>query len=386
MTPASFTDSLHSPDDSSVYYSVSDNFNNSSVLNFKDTSSSDNLLKPTPHKSDVCETFGGGYNSREVSPLTKLIEIDAKSTFYRTDENRNIHLNDRLHKSPREHPVIEFSPKSSKVHASPKSSTVNASKKTDWWDMDEDIKVAQTRVKDNWYDTEDSSENISIKSEMVPAKSLADCANALLVPAKTHRSSQPSLPQVKTNGVVNEKACMKSSLRQEQVKTTKSQCLSHVSYADKVKPISGEQYNTTTDTIPVDINLHEDSSLSKDTFCKQEEPTDSGKNKVIDWWKIGVDEDNDTDKDLDNFDDEDWESYSGSTEDISQSLTSESISSEVPEKTALKSNTVRIVRDYQTAEKPKPSWTPGARKCTMCGDTSHLIYDCPNKHKKGLFY
>ncbi|CAG2224557.1 TDRD1_4_6_7 [Mytilus edulis] len=348
MTPASFTDSLHSPDDSSVYYSVSDNFNNSSELNFKDTSSSENLLKPTPHKSD-------------------------------DHENRNIHLNDRLHKSPREHPVIESSPKSSKVHASPKSSTVNASQKTDWWDMDEDIKMAQTRVKDNWYDTEDSSENISIKSEIVPAKSLADCANALLVPAKTHRSSQPSLPQVKTNVVVNEKTCMKSSLRQEQVKTTKSQCLSHVSYADKVKPICGEKYSTTQDTIPVDINMHEDSSLSKDTSGKQEEPTDSGKNKVIDWWKIGVDEDNDTDKDLDNFDDEDWESYSGSTEDISQSLTSESVSSEVPEKTASKSSKVTIVRDYQTAEKPKPSWTPGARTCTMCGDTSHLIYDCPNK-------
>ncbi|CAG2245314.1 TDRD1_4_6_7 [Mytilus edulis] len=307
MTPASFTDSLHSPDDSSVYYSVSDNFNNSSVLNFKDTSSSENLLKPTPHKSDIRETFGGGDKN----------------------ENRNIHLNDRLHKSPREHPVIESSPKSSKVHASPKSSTVNASQKTDWWDMDEDIKMAQTRVKDNWYDTEDSSENISIKSEIVPAKSLADCANALLVPAKTHRSSQPSLPQVKTNVVVNEKTY---------------------------------------------------------TSGKQEEPTDSGKNKVIDWWKIGVDEDNDTDKDLDNFDDEDWESYSGSTEDISQSLTSESVSSEVPEKTASKSSKVTIVRDYQTAEKPKPSWTPGARTCTMCGDTSHLIYDCPNKHKKGLFY
>ncbi|XP_071169942.1 uncharacterized protein [Mytilus edulis] len=386
MTPASFTDSLHSPDDSSVYYSVSDNFNNSSVLNFKDTSSSENLLKPTPHKCDIRETFGGGDKSREVSPLTKLIEIDAKSTFYKTDENRNIHLNDRLHKSPREHPVIESSPKSSKVHACPNSSTVNASKKTDWWDMDEDIKMAQTRVKDNWYDTEDSSENISIKSEKVPAKSLANCANVLLVPAKTHGTSQPSIPQVKTNVVVNEKACMKSPLRHEHAKTTKSQCLSHVSYADKVKPISGEKCSTTQDTIPVAINMHEDSSLSKDTSDKPEEPTDSGKNKVIDWWKIGVDEDNDTDKDLDNFDDEDWESYSGSTEDISQSLTSESISSEVPEKTASKSSKVTIVRDYQTAEKPKPSWTPGARKCTMCGDTSHLIYDCPNKHKKGLFY
>ncbi|XP_063435857.1 uncharacterized protein LOC134716778 [Mytilus trossulus] len=395
MTPASFTDNLHSPDDSSVYYSVSDNFNNSSVLDFKETSTSDNLLKPTPHKSDVSKTFGGGDKSREVSPLTKLIEIDAKSTFYKTDENRNIHLNDRLHKSPRGHPVIEYSPKSSKVHASPKSSTVhaspksstvNASKKTDWWDMDEDIKLTQTRVKDNWYDTEDSSENISIKSKKVPAKSLANCANVLLVPTKTNGSSQPSVPQVKTNVVVNEKTCMKSSLRQEHVKTTKSQCLSHVSYADKVKPIPSEQNSTTQDTIPVAIKMHDDSSLSKDTSDKPEETTDSGKNKVIDWWKIGVDEDNDTDKDLDNFDDEDWESYSGSTEDISQSLTAESVSSEAQEKTASKSKTVTIVRDYQTAEKPKPSWTPGTRKCTMCGDTSHLIYDCPNKHKKGLFY
>ncbi|XP_052102159.1 uncharacterized protein LOC127735819 [Mytilus californianus] len=382
MTPASFTDSLHlndhSPDDSSVYYSVSDNFNNSSLLNFKDTSSSDNLLKPTPHKSDVSVTFGGGDKSLEVSPLTKLIEMDAKSTFYKTDENPNIHPIDRLHKSPKGHPVIESSQKSFSVYST---------QKTDWWDMDEDVKMAHSRVKDNWYDTEDSSENISVKSEKVPAKSLADCANVLLVPAKTHRSSQPSIPQVKTNVVINEKACMKSSLRQDHVKTTKSSSLSHVSYADKVKPISGEQYNTTQDRSPVAFNLHEDSSLSYDTADKPEEPTASGKNKVIDWWKIGVDEDNDTDKDLDNFeDDEDWESYSGSTEDISQNQTSESVSSEVPEKTASNSNKVTIVRDYQTAEKPKPTWTPGAWICTMCGDTSHLIYDCPNRHKKGLFY
>ncbi|CAC5425981.1 EIF4ENIF1 [Mytilus coruscus] len=348
MTPASFTDSLHlndhSPDDSSVYYSVSDNFNNSSLLNFKDTSSSDNLLKPTPYKSDVSETFGGGDKSLEVSPLTKLIEMDAKSTFYKSDENRNIHPNDRLHKSPKGHPVIESSPKSSSVHAT---------QKTDWWDMDEDVKMAQSRVKDNWYDTEDSSDNISIKTEKVPAKSLADCANVLFVPAKTQRLSQPTVPQVKTNAVVNEKAYMKSSLRQEHVKTTKKSC----------------------------------KLCRQDTADKPEEPTASGKNKVIDWWKIGIDEDNDTDKDLDNFeDDEDWESYSGSIEDISQSQTSESVSSEVPEKTASKSNKVTIVRDYQTAEKPKPTWKPGARLCTMCGDTSHLIYDCPNKHKKGLFY
>ncbi|XP_069140609.1 uncharacterized protein [Argopecten irradians] len=31
------------------------------------------------------------------------------------------------------------------------------------------------------------------------------------------------------------------------------------------------------------------------------------------------------------------------------------------------------------------TWQPGVRKCTACGDESHTIYDCPNKHKNAFF-
>lgn len=47
--------------------------------------------------------------------------------------------------------------------------------------------------------------------------------------------------------------------------------------------------------------------------------------------------------------------------------------------------------DSYTTTKPKtsysepkaPSWRPGQQKCTICGETTHLIYNCPDKFKEG---
>lgn len=356
LTPASFSnsnqlnDSDSSPN-SSLYYSLNENVNNSALVNNSDES----LI--------VERTVGPSL--REVSPLYGMIEADTQTNFYKTVENKNIKSDTDCDESFHDYLSVASNETSQK-----KGSFGEQNKVPDWWD-EEKQEIKQVKVKEDWdnSDSDDTSEDVVVKSEELSKtqpKSLDDVASWMSTSAKTQPLSISPVPQIHSRNTV---------------KSYEPVCES------KEKNLLRKQYNEVTDNISSSTKYHDENknetvgeSIKQVDHEKCTIPFTGNYNEKTQ--KSSNRKDVDAEKNTDSDDsDEEWETYS--TDDNSQANNSESLSNELPKD----DNLVTIVRECTPTEKPKPSWKPmGSRKCTVCGDSTHLVYDCPDKNKRGLFY
>jgi hypothetical protein len=340
LTPASFSnsnqlDDSNSSPNSSLYYSLNENVNSSALINNTD-------------ESLIVECTVGP-SLREVNPLYGLIEADTQTNFYKAVENKNVKSDTDCDKSFHDCSSVESNEISQK-----KGSFVEQNKVPDWWD-EEEQEIKQVKVKDDWdnSDSDDASEDVVVKSEELSKtqpKSLGDVASWMSLSAKTHPLSISPVPQIHSKNTVEsyESACEN----------------------EEKNYLLRKQYNEIADNVSSSTKYH-----------------DENKNETVGESIKQVDHEKSTIPFTGNYN-EKTEKYSD-RKNNSQANNSESLSNELPiDQTMPKNdNPVTIVRECTPSEKPKPSWKPmGSRKCTVCGDSTHLVYNCPDKNKRGLFY
>lgn len=365
LTPASFSNSNHIESDSSsspnnsLYYSLNENVNSSAlVINIDE--------------SPIVEGTGRP-KLTEVSPLYGLIVADTQTNFYKTVDNENIESDTNCDKSFLNYLSVESNETSLK-----KGSHVEQNKVPDWWD-DEKQEIKQEKVKDDWDNSDSDDTSDDVKSEKLlktQPKSLDDVASWMSISGNTHPLSISPVPQTHSkNTVKSDKSVCESEEKNYLLRKQYNEITDNISSSAKHHD---ENKNETVGESIKQVDHHKRTIPFTGNYNEKAEKSSNRKDVVF------VDAETDTDSDED---DEGWETYS--TDYNFQAINSESLSNELPidQTTPKNDSPVTIVRECTPTEKPKPSWKPmGSRKCTVCGDSTHLVYDCPDKNKKGLFY
>ncbi|KAJ8317327.1 hypothetical protein KUTeg_005231 [Tegillarca granosa] len=125
-----------------------------------------------------------------------------------------------------------------------------------------------------------------------------------------------------------------------------------------------------TSSVEVDKSIDQNENVVKSNYAT--------KNNIY------IDDDNDYDP-YNDFDDLDYATFSNEEdeEDFGDSRVKYNQNhkeNENPSSTE-ESSTTKPKTSY--LKPTAPSWKPGQRKCTICGETTHLIYNCPDKFKEG---